>query len=73
MVVKIVGKESKKYKLNKSDLTKLSKSFGLALSGIVLDLIASFIFKVDFGQFTPMVYAFTPVIVNSVRKIISGK
>ena len=55
---------AEKYKLDKEDMIKLAKRFGLATTGAILDLFAQFILKVDFQEWTPIVYAATPVVVR---------
>ena len=69
----MLEKKSDKWKLNKTDGLKILKSMALALSGPVLDVLSATIFKIDFGEYTHIVYVVTPVVVNLVRKILQGK
>jgi len=62
--------QSPKYKLNSTDLKKISRGFLLSISGVAIDMIANLIFQIDFGPYTELVYVVTPVLVNTIRKII---
>ena len=65
--------ESKKYKLNKEDTSKIIKGLGVALGGALLTYLAEIIPNVDFGQLTPLVVAISCVIINAGRKFLAGE
>lgn len=69
----VIMKESKKLRLNKEDGFKILKGMGLAVTGPLLDVLMEWVFKVDFGEYTHLVYIVTPVIVNVLRKLVVGK
>jgi len=52
---------------------KILKGLALALTGAVVDILSEFAFKIDVGEWTPVVYIATPVIVNAVRKLIAAQ
>jgi len=69
--LQITENKSPKYKLNKEDLSKISKGFLISISGAIIDFISQVVFQIDFGEMTPVVYVLTPVLVNTIRKFIA--
>jgi hypothetical protein len=66
-------KQSKKYKLNKEDLIKIAKGFGIAVGGVVLTYTAEIIPNINFGKYTAVVVGILAVLINAARKYLSGK
>jgi len=64
---------SKQYQLNKEDMLKVGKGALIASTGAVVDIVAGYVLQIDFGQYTPLIYMATPIIVNFVRKLLAGK
>ena len=60
-----------KLKLTKGNITKVLKGAALSATGVFVDAISQAAFNFDYGEYTPLVYAIVPVIVNVVRKFIS--
>lgn len=48
-------------------MPKMLRSFLLGLSGVVLTYTAEWISQTSFGQWTPVIAAMTPVVVNYLR------
>ena len=71
--IKVEQEQSKKYKLNKADGMKILKSFGLASGGFLLTYVSQLVTQIDFGQYTSLVYAISPAIINFFRKLLVGK
>jgi uncharacterized protein YvpB len=65
--------ESKKYSLNKEDLSSIGRGLGIALIGTLLTFITDLIPNVDLGTWTPIVVAFWSVVANTVRKFLAEK
>ena len=59
--------ESKKFKLNKKDMLKLAKSFGLGVGGFVIAFLLDAMTAIDWGTYTPIVYSLSPVLANLLR------
>jgi hypothetical protein len=64
---------SKKYTLNTEDLQKILTGAVVAMVGALLTYVAQTIGEIDFGIYTPVVVAFSAILVNAVRKFITGK
>jgi hypothetical protein len=71
--VEITQEQSEKLKLNKTDMTKLGKSFGLAFGGFCIAFLADMIPMIDYGIFSELIYSMSPFILNILRKILEGK
>lgn len=66
--VYIMAKSSKKYEMNKEDMTKVAVGLGIALGGAALTFAADMIPNIDFGVYTPMVVALSSTLINLARK-----
>jgi len=66
-------KESEMLKLNKVDMLKLAKGFGIGLGGFVLTFIADAVPGIDFGPYTGLAVVVSGLVVNLGRKLIAGK
>jgi len=64
---------SKKYELNKTDMSKVGKGLLIALGGAVLTYLETLIPQVNFGEWTPIAVAVNGVIVNFGRKFLVGR
>jgi hypothetical protein len=60
--------KSKKYKLNKTDLKKILKGLGIAVSGAVFTYGTEIIPSIDWGSMTPLVVAGFSVATNMYLK-----
>lgn len=65
--------QSPRYKLNKEDGMKILKGAGIALGGTLVTYLLETIPAVDFGAYTPMVVGVTSILLNSLRKWLSGQ
>lgn len=65
--------KSRKFKLNKTDLTKIGTGALLAGVGAVLAFLVEAIPNVDFGDYSPLVVALFSVLANAFRKWVAGK
>jgi len=66
--------QSKKYELNKEDMTKVGKGALIAGAGAILVYLAEVIPGIDFGVYTPIAVAIFGIGANLVRKwIINNK
>ena len=65
---------SKSLKLNRTDLTKLTKSFLLSAGGAVLAIALDHFTRIDWTGtlWGPLVGAMAPFIINVIRKWLSG-
>jgi hypothetical protein len=63
---------SKFLTVNKEDLIKVLKGLGIAVAGVVLTYLEETIPGIDFGSFTPVVYALNSTLVNLARKWLAG-
>lgn len=63
---------SKKMRLNKEDMLKLSKSLLLGLVGFTLAFCVDAIPNIDFGMYSQFVYSMSPVVANLIRKWFPG-
>jgi hypothetical protein len=64
--------ESKKFALNKNDVIKILKGAGIAALGAGATYLFANVAQMDFGQYTPFVAAMAAIILNLLRKWISG-
>jgi len=64
--------ESKKFALNREDVSSIGKGLFIACAGATVTYLSEVILKIDFGAYTPAVVALCSVIVNIVRKYLSG-
>ncbi len=64
--------DSKKYRLNKIDLTKIGIGLLIALGGAFATYLEEIVPGVDFGAFTPLAVAVNSIIVNAIRKFLTG-
>ena len=65
--------ESKKFRLNLEDIKKLGKGLLIALGGCALTYLVEIVPSIEFGIYTPLAVATASVIVNTLRKSLSGK
>jgi len=63
---------SKKYKLNAIDGKKIFTGLGIALLGAFITYMQDLIPSIDFGVYTPIAMAINSVIVNLLRKLLTG-
>lgn len=61
------------YKLNKEDGKKILKGLIVAVGGAVLTYVAQLVGQIDFGNWTPVVVAFSGVLVNTGRKLLTDE
>ena len=64
--------QSKRFQLNKQDLSKIGKGLLIAAVGAILTYVTDMIPNVDFGEWTPVVVAAWSVIANTVRKLLAN-
>ena len=62
--------ESKKYRLNRTDFTKIGKGAGIAAGGAALTYLLIVITDVDFGSQTPIIVAVGSILINAVLKLL---
>jgi ABC-type antimicrobial peptide transport system permease subunit len=62
---------SKAYQLNKEDLRRILIGASVAVGGALVTYVADTIPNVDFGSWTPVVVAFSSILVNAARKFIA--
>ena len=62
--------ESKKYRLNRKELTKIGKGAGIAAGGAALTYLLVVITEVDFGLQTPIIVAIGSILINAVLKLL---
>ena len=65
--------KSRKFQLNKTDLTKILTGAGIAGVGASLAFLVETIPFIDFGGYSPFVVALFSILANSVRKYLAGK
>jgi hypothetical protein len=63
---------SKKFALNREDISSIGKGLLVACGGAAITYLSEVILKMDFGSYTPLVVALWSVVVNIVRKYLSG-
>lgn len=64
---------SKKFTLNKEDFKKVLVGLLIAMGGAGATYLTDFIANTDFGEYTPLVVAAWSVVINLVRKFLTGK
>ena len=69
----VFNKQSEKYKLNKTDMIKLLKGAGIAGASAALVYLSDSLKLIDWGQYTELAIAVGCVIINFLRKLLSGK
>ena len=62
---------SKRFTLNKEDLTRIAIGAGVATGGALLTYLAELVPQFDFGDYTPIVVAGFSILVNVVRKYLA--
>ena len=65
--------KSRKFQLNKTDLTKILTGASIAGAGAGLAFLVETIPFIDFGEYSPFVVALFSILANSVRKYLAGK
>ena len=65
--------KSRKFQLNKTDLTKILTGAGVAGAGASLAFLVETVPFIDFGDWSPFVVAGFSILANSVRKYLAGK
>jgi hypothetical protein len=65
--------ESKRFTLNKEDLSSLFRGLVITMLGAGLTYLTEAVAKVDFGVYTPLVVPAFALLVNFVRKFVAGK
>jgi len=68
-----INVNSKKYKLNKKDLKKISKGFLIATAGAGIAYLLNILPSIDFGIYTPTIAVVCATLFNSILKYINGK
>ena len=63
---------SPNWTLIKQDLKKLAIGAGIALLGALATYLQDSIPSIDFGAYTPIIVAANSVLINAIRKFISG-
>ena len=63
---------SKKYKLNSIDWKKIGTGLIIVLLGAFITYLQELIPSIDFGVYTPIAMAINSVIVNLLRKLLTG-
>jgi hypothetical protein len=64
--------ESKKYTLNREDLTKIAIGACIAMGGGLLAYLAEIIGQIDFGSYTAVAVVIGAVLINAARKFLAG-
>ena len=62
----------KSYTLGGQDLVSIAKGLGIALIGAALTYLTTVVTKMQFGQYTPVVYIFWSTVANTLRKVLDG-
>ena len=65
--------QSKRFKLNKQDLTKVLTGASIAGAGAVITYLLEVVPSIDFKEYTPIVVAIFSILANAVRKWLAGK
>jgi hypothetical protein len=60
--------ENTRFKLTKTDLTKVGKGVLVALAGATLTYLTEWAASTDFGSYTPVIVATLSILANVVRK-----
>ena len=60
--------ENTRFKLTKTDLTKVGKGVLVALAGATLTYLTEWAANTDFGSYTPVIVAALSILTNVVRK-----
>lgn len=68
-----MAKESKKYKLNTLDWSKIIKGLWIAIGGTLIPYIIEVISVIDFGKYQYIANIVSMVLVNVVLKLVKGK
>lgn len=63
---------SPKFQLNKTDLKKIWKGAGIALTGAFLTYLTQITTEIEFGLYTPIVVALLSVLVNLGNKFLNN-
>ncbi|MDA2921705.1 hypothetical protein MYX07_00380 [Patescibacteria group bacterium AH-259-L07] len=63
---------SKKYSLNSIDWKKIGTGLLIALGGAFATYLEELIPSIDFQSFTPLVVAINSIIINTIRKFLTG-
>ena len=64
--------ESRKLKLNETDMKKVGKGLLIAIGGAVLTYTSQVVMQIDWGLYTPMVVAGSSVLINLGWKFVKG-
>lgn len=64
--------QSKRFKLNQEDVTKILVGASIAMGGALLTYVAQIVTEIDFGVYSPMVVAISSILINAARKFIEG-
>ena len=64
--------KNNKFRLNKTDVSKLGKGLGVACAGAALTYLSEWAASTDFGEYTPMVVCGMSVFVNFLRKWLTN-
>lgn len=62
---------SKKYSLNKADLTKIVKGACIALGGTLATYLLDILTQIDIGIYTPIVVSIFSILLNTFLKWLS--
>ena len=68
--VKVEEQDSKKYDLNKKDLTKIGKGALNAVGGALLTFLAEVVGQINFGEYTYVVVPVAAILINAGLKFI---
>lgn len=60
--------ENTRFKLTKTDLTKVGKGVLVAIAGATLTYLTEWAANTDFGSYTPVIVAGLSILANIVRK-----
>ncbi len=63
---------SKKYKFNSEDMSKIGKGAAMAVIAAILTYLTQISTQIDFGAYTAIVVAVLSVAINAGRKFIKG-
>lgn len=65
--------KSKRFVLNKTDLTKIGTGAMIAGVGAVLTYLVEVLPNIELGDYSPIVVALFSILANAVRKWLGGK
>ena len=65
--------QSERFSLNKLDYIAILKGLLITLLGAALTYLSEYVTKLDFGDYTPIVLTGFALLVNTIRKYITGK